>query len=161
MQQKMEELKGVSKEKQAEILQLLGKNAQRSHQINAGGMNQQLGGAFAGLFGAANPNSQPTASQAPMQGIFPGLFPMAQQQPNLMQAFPFMAPQPQPAYGQPMYAQNRGMPINPAPRVNAYPPSQQQINPQANPLNALNMGNMQGQINRAHPNQYNQRGGIF
>ena len=120
-------------------------------------MNQQLGGAFAGLFGAANSNSQPMAAQAPMQGIFPGLFPMAQQQPNLMQAFPFMAPQPQPAYSQPIYAQNRAMPVNSAPRVNAYPPSQQQMNP----LNALNMGNMQGQINRANPNQYNQRGGRF
>ena len=167
MEKKIEDLKGVSKEKQAQILSLLGKNAQRSHQMNQGGMNQQFGGAFASLFGgtAQSQYSQQAAVQQPMSGIFPGLFPsVAQSQPNFMQAFPFMMPQAQPQpYRQPAptYAPNPGIqqrPMNPPRAVSSFPAQMQpQISPQpqmnqANPLAMLNMG---GNLN-AHVNQVGQ-----
>ena len=107
------------------------------------------------------------AVQQPMQGIFPGLFPsVAQSQPNLMQAFPFMMSQPQPqqhSYRQAPSAfapniipqqtpMNRPHPVSSAPHPMQQASPQPQFNQQANPLGMLNLG---GNLN-AHVNQVGQ-----
>ena len=133
---------------------LLGKNAQRSHQINQGGMNQQLGGAFGSLFG--NPQSsfqQPIgmgAAQQPMQAIFPSLFPTANNQP-MMGAFPFMMAPPQQ-----MAQQNPVRRPPPQPSMASYNPVQmvaapQPVMPNINPYPNLNM-NQPTQMNVMNPN---------
>ena len=154
---------------------LLGKNAQRSHQINQGSMNQQLGGAFGSLFGSPQPAFQQAPGMSavqPIQGLLPGLFPVANNNQPMMGAFPFMMAQPQQVSHQspvlrPQPSRSNYNPVMmvPAPQpvmpnANPYPnlnmnhhPSMNGMNPnpgmhqQVNPLAMFNMGGNQAQHN--------------
>ena len=152
----------------------MGKNAQRSHQINQG-MDHQLGGAFANLFGGGinQPSyEQPMGVQQPMANVFSGLFnaPQNQNQSNIMHAFPFMMPpaRAQPHYQPNPYARNQIAPVPPRavppPRaVNNQPPfipqtglpppllpQQSPQQPSSNPFQMLGAGNLNAEINKAN-----------
>ena len=143
--------------------------------MNQGGMNQQLGGAFANLFGGSNQQNyaQPIGNtHQPMQNLFGGLFP-AQARPNAMQGFPLMMadpphanpayrPQPQP---RPVYGQNPVGMMAPQRPNNVYQPHPQmqpqmqpqrpvqQVPPPQPAMNPLNMFNLGG--NQANPMNMN------
>lgn len=147
----MEELKGASQEQQVEFAQIMNHNAQRA-QMNQKSLNNQVGGAFANMFGGQGQNSaymvQP---QQPMMANFIPMIPGFQPnyRPNPAQAFIIKGgqvstapinPYPQYQYQQrPVFAptQAAGAPVYMSPQR-----SQPQVVSMSNPLAMVNLGNV-------------------